>query len=197
MSASRADWMVARPISTDPRVERSRAAALDAARDLLKEEGWDAITQMRVADRAGIGRATVYRHWPQTAALLRDALVGLLPQFEVQSTRDLHADLVDLLRRVGSELTGGFGRVVVALIDRAESDPQVDAIKAEVERITASLIARRLRAAGLITSASDSGAAVDQLLGPVLYRTLMTNRRVTTAFLDQVVAEFLSARAST
>lgn len=43
--------------------ERSRAI-IDAARELLHEGGWPALTIEAVAARANVGRPTVYRRWP-------------------------------------------------------------------------------------------------------------------------------------
>ncbi|WP_436792746.1 TetR/AcrR family transcriptional regulator [Actinospongicola halichondriae] len=45
---------------------------LDAARALVDERGHDAVTISAVADRAGVSRPTVYRRWPNRAALLFD-----------------------------------------------------------------------------------------------------------------------------
>ena len=56
----------------DPRLARTREAALGAATDLLTEFGMTALTHQNVAARAGLGRATVYRHWPTTVDLLLD-----------------------------------------------------------------------------------------------------------------------------
>src|SRR5213082_592514 len=60
--------------ATDPRAARSREAILAAAYDLLAREGPGAITHQRVAQQAGVGRATVYRHWAAPQDLLRDVL---------------------------------------------------------------------------------------------------------------------------
>src|SRR6266702_4637101 len=68
--------------ATDPRAARSREAILAAAFDLLAREGPGAITHQRVAQQAGVGRATVYRHWAAPEDLLRDVLFSAeLPFF--------------------------------------------------------------------------------------------------------------------
>src|SRR5262245_38535522 len=64
------------PPRVDPRVERTRQAVLDAAMTLLRAEGPDAVTHVRVAEVAGAGRATVYRHGPGQGDLLHDAVAG-------------------------------------------------------------------------------------------------------------------------
>src|SRR5436189_295389 len=60
--------------ATDPRAARSRETILAAAYNLLAREGPGAITHQRVAQQAGVGRATVYRHWAAPDDLLRDVL---------------------------------------------------------------------------------------------------------------------------
>lgn len=57
---------------------------LDAARALSADGGHDAVTVSAVAERAGVSRPTVYRRWPNRAALLfdvelRDTVPGALP----------------------------------------------------------------------------------------------------------------------
>src|SRR5437667_9583381 len=67
----------------DPRTTRSRDAILNAARTLLLCDGPAGVTHQRVAAEAGVGRATVYRHWPQPEQLLLDVMAGVdLPFFQ-------------------------------------------------------------------------------------------------------------------
>ena len=56
------------------RSARSREHILVAVAALLQEQGASAITFQNVAEAAGVGRATMYRHWTDPAALMRDAL---------------------------------------------------------------------------------------------------------------------------
>jgi AcrR family transcriptional regulator len=57
-----------------PRSERSRAAILAAAGELMNEGGLGAATVEAIADRAGVGKATIYKWWPSRAAV---ALEGM------------------------------------------------------------------------------------------------------------------------
>src|SRR5262245_20404972 len=102
----RQDVSYAVPVSysTDPRAVRSREAMLVAARELLAAEGPGAVTHQRVAQQAGVGRATVYRHWPQPEQLLLDVMSGAdLPHFknpQAPVRRWLHREL----RQMADEL---------------------------------------------------------------------------------------------
>src|SRR5450755_2030754 len=57
----------------DPRVERSRIVILKAAVDELANVGYGGVTIESIAARAGVGKSTIYRHWPDKLALIADA----------------------------------------------------------------------------------------------------------------------------
>jgi len=63
------------------RSRRSRAGLLDATRELITEDGFDALTMAAVAERAGVSRRAVYLHF-RTRAELVTALFGRLGETE-------------------------------------------------------------------------------------------------------------------
>jgi AcrR family transcriptional regulator len=97
-----------RPVATRPlgrpRSERADKAIVDATLALLIEEGGVAgVTIEAVAARAGVGKTTIYRRWPNKEALIIDALASLKephPELVGTSVRD---DLVSLARALGVE----------------------------------------------------------------------------------------------
>src|SRR6266852_1016672 len=66
-----------------PRSEQARLAILRTALKLLGKNGFSDLTIEDVAGHAGVGKATVYRWWPNKAALIADA-------FASSATRKLH-----------------------------------------------------------------------------------------------------------
>ncbi|MFD7836185.1 TetR/AcrR family transcriptional regulator [Streptomyces sp. NPDC059761] len=60
------------PNPDNPRVQRTRTRILAVARELLPEVGLAGLTYALLAERAGVTRQTMYRHWPTRAALLSD-----------------------------------------------------------------------------------------------------------------------------
>ncbi|GIE76518.1 putative transcriptional regulator, TetR family protein [Actinoplanes philippinensis] len=58
-----------------PRSEQARDAVLHAVDDLLLEVGYAALTMKGIAERAGVGRQTVYRWWSTKAEILFEACV--------------------------------------------------------------------------------------------------------------------------
>src|SRR5580658_3505664 len=59
-----------------PRSEVARRAVLHAVDDLLVDVGYAAMTMKGIAERAGVGRQTVYRWWSNKAEILLEACVA-------------------------------------------------------------------------------------------------------------------------
>ena len=184
----------------DPRADRSRTTALEVARAILVEEGWDALTHLRLAERSGLHRATIYRHWPTTLALLRDVLARETALAEITPTGDLRRDLIAALTLIQHELEDReLGRVITALIDRAEWNPQINEIKVTMAREGSAMIAGLLRTAakgGQLRRKLDPAVGVAQLLGPLLHRRLLVDEPITAGFIRTVVDDFLASHQS-
>ena len=56
-----------------PRSAEVDRAIVDATLDLMVQDGYNALSMEQVAARAGVGKATVYRRWPNKLALVADA----------------------------------------------------------------------------------------------------------------------------
>jgi len=65
---------------TDRRIERSRAAILEAFRALFFEHGFDGFDVSEVAVRANVGRSTFYKHFRSKEDLLIQSLRPFLEQ---------------------------------------------------------------------------------------------------------------------
>ena len=61
-----------------PRSELLHQAMLKAALDLVLEVGFRGVSVEGIAARTGVGKTTVYRRWPNKAAVVMDAFIGLL-----------------------------------------------------------------------------------------------------------------------
>src|SRR5271155_2323 len=110
--------------AVDPRVERSRQVILQAALDELGEVGYGSFRIESVAARAGVGKSTIYRHWPDKLALIADAFetfhVQMVPSTESGSPRERVESLVRHVAEVFVDST--FSVCIPALIEGAERD---------------------------------------------------------------------------
>lgn len=178
----------------DPRVERTRGSALEAARRLLVDEGVDAVTHLRVADEAGVGRRTLYRHWPDALSLLRDTLAHAeVPHAPV--TGDLRTDLVGHLDALRLALQQGhLGFVVNLLGERSRLDPAFETLRAELTEQGCEPLRLLLRSAvrdGRLPGDLDLRAALADLEGPVFYRCMVRRERIARSALPALVDRFL------
>lgn len=102
------------PERRSPRQARARAtiaAILEAAARILEERGLDGFTTNHVAERAGVGIATLYQYFPD-----KDAIVLAIAEQE----RDrLTATLAEILARAPDVGREGTVRAIVRMMVRA------------------------------------------------------------------------------
>lgn len=177
--------------STDPRATRSREAMLAAARQLLVCEGPGAVTHQRIAQQAGVGRATVYRHWPRSEQLLLDAMGGAdLPLFK-DPEAPIRAWLHRQLRQMADELAvPAVAAMSLTLAQSAIWDPELahrqdESVRTIVERIHAA-VQSAVASGELETDAGPSDLAA-MLVGPIVYRTTMQRGDVSDDLIDRLV----------
>lgn len=96
-----------------PRSEAADEAILDAAVDLLTEQGFLALTIEAVAARAGVAKTTVYRRWPSKDDLLMDAVGCIKGPPANPPGESVRADLLWMLVRMRDGwFKGRFGRLM-------------------------------------------------------------------------------------
>src|SRR5215210_5136161 len=85
-----------------PRSASAHARVLDAAGRLFAEHGIDGTSMDAIAEASGVSKATIYKHWPDKAALCLEVMSSLHdvePAPTVQPSGDVRADLVAFLGR--------------------------------------------------------------------------------------------------
>ncbi|MFD9882712.1 TetR/AcrR family transcriptional regulator [Streptomyces alboflavus] len=179
------------------RSEQARQAVLEAADDLLVEKGFAGVTIEGIAARAGVAKQTVYRWWKTKTdilldAFLQDAAEALTPP----DHGDLASDLRVHLRQLALFLTrSDAGAVFKALIGHAQHDPAFAAALRsgylDEQRRRDRLPLERAVERGQLAAGLDLAAAIDQLVGPVYHRVLVTAEPVDQAFTDRLVEDFL------
>ena len=60
-----------------PRSQAAHDAVLKAALRLVTKRGFRSVSVNEIAAVAGVGKMTLYRHWPNKAALVMDSLLVL------------------------------------------------------------------------------------------------------------------------
>ena len=159
-----------------PRSEAANRAILDAARELLIEEGFTRLRLEHVAARAGVGKNTIYRRWASKEDLTLELLLELAaPHLAIRDVGDTRAELLAAVEnpiRAITETT--FGPVIRAMMsqiagNRAIGDPFRSAVVAarrgEIGRVIERGVAR-----GDLRPDADASVATELLAGPVYFR---------------------------
>jgi AcrR family transcriptional regulator len=127
--------------------------------------------------------------------LLYDVLAAEEQTMQFRPSGSLRADLLERLELFRTVLADrDMGRVIAALVDRAEWDEQFMAIKTRLVEDHVAFI-RQLLARGIdageIRADVDLGLAAAQLLGPMAYRRLISGEELTAEFATCLVDDFL------
>jgi AcrR family transcriptional regulator len=176
-----------------PRSEKARLAILQAAADLLLDDGAAGVSMDAVAERAGVSKATIYRWWPSKERLALEALVDWATAVSPpRDTGTLRGDLVALVRPWVREIRKRpFGRVIAALITEAQSDAEFAAVYRHhfVEQRREPMRAAFLRAVerGEAPADLDIDLALDVIYGPLYHRLLHGHAPLTERFAEDVV----------
>lgn len=96
-----------------PKAER-RAQLLEAAQEIVREEGTDALTLARVAERAGVSKPIAYEHFGTRAGLLM-ALFSSYNELQLATQREALASCGKTLR----DVAGILGEAYVRCASRA------------------------------------------------------------------------------
>jgi len=181
---------------TDARYERSRAAVHSAVCSVLVTEGISGLTVDRLADESDVSRSTIYRNWPDMAALACEVFDELMHREPVDISGDwtaaLHDYLADYARRLNDPV---YTAVLVALIEgssRDEAFADVHRRAFSQSRSRAGEIVRRGQAAGGIGASRNVQQCVEDMVAPFLYRRLVTQRRITRAHVARLHADLVT-----
>ena len=177
--------------STDPRITRSREAILSAARELLREDGPAAVTHQNVAKRAGVGRATVYRHWPQPRMLLDDTMAGVRMPFFRDPVPPVRPWLARQMRTLAGELAlPEVQAVTSALFHGPPDEPDAAARREQLIATISGQLGTALDSAtrtGELQPSADLPDAPAIIIGPLVFRSMFERRPVTDEMIDHLL----------
>jgi TetR/AcrR family transcriptional regulator, regulator of autoinduction and epiphytic fitness len=179
----------------DPRVERSRRVILEAVLDELGEVGYGALTIEAVAARAGVGKSTIYRHWPGKLELVEDAFRTLKAPVAVPDQGSLRDRVIAVVEQVACLVAEStYSNCMPALIDAAERDPNVRDFHSRFSAERRAALVGLLRDAvqtGELPPTTDPELLADALVGPILLRRLMLAQpvgpEIAAALVDQLL----------
>ena len=182
--------MTGRPHTGRRRNDAAELAILLAAADMLADDG-AAITVDAIAERAGVGKQTIYRWWPSKSAVLLDAMIHRADEIApAPDSGDLHTDLRLFLRSTFAAAPGNrsllLGVLREALGDAATM--QRLAVFTAARRDALTQILHRARDRGQIPATGRLGTVVDQAFGLLWYRMIFAHQPLDKRGADDLAA---------
>lgn len=174
-----------------PRSEESRRAILDATRRLLTHMSVSKISIEAIAKKAGVGKTTIYRWWPNKQSVVMEAVFNqpgfqnFMPQASVP-----FEGIKGQIEKLSRQLTGKNGRIVAEIIGECQGD--IEILKALVKNFfqdrynSLAYYIGKGKHEGSFRDSVDVEAAIDLILGPIIFR-LMSGQNIDEAFSRKLV----------
>ncbi|MGI8647137.1 MAG: TetR family transcriptional regulator [Acidimicrobiales bacterium] len=183
------------------RTTRVRAQVLQAAGDVLAEQGFTHLDLADVARRAGVGKTTVYRRWGTVAGLVADLLIDMaeqsLPRTETGILLDDLKANAQLVRRTLADARQGslFKSIIAAAMCDARAASAMhgfyDTRIAEWVPCVQQAIER-----GEVPQGTDTHKVIRAVSAPLYYHLLVTGDSIDETMADQAAqAAVIAARA--
>lgn len=183
-----------------PRSDTARRKVIAAVTDILVERGAGGLTIDAVATRSGVAKTTIYRHWPDRAALVFDTARSHFADFDAPDTGSLRGDLRLYFGLVDDHtLSGRAGDVMPIVLEASHRDVEMagilDAIAAERRRDLERIL-DQARARGEFTSDLDTDQLLGVIVGPVVFHKLVRRQPLTPAYIETCIEVALAGIAA-
>jgi AcrR family transcriptional regulator len=185
--------MMAAVATADRRPGRPRDARVDqqiveATLAELADKGFGGASIESIAARAGVGKAAIYRRWPNREALLQFVALQVTDVVEPADTGDLRKDLLSVFTPLASQFyVTGAGALLPDLVAEAARDPKIRALLKDLvaeRRAVAVHAFERAEARGELRRDVDVDTVVDMVGGSFLYKFMLLGEA-----LDESTAE--------
>lgn len=182
----------------DPRVARSRAKIVDAARDILIESGQRSVTVDAVCERSGVAKSTLYRHWSSRTELLVDVMRACMPAGPTElPDGPFEETLCLLLRQVADSVAAPeWKRVFPAILSLKLTLPEVSEMAQADTDEKHQLIQALLdlgAAEGALAPGLDPDDVAPLLLGPIIFSIVADDVPDSHELADRVARTFIAA----
>lgn len=194
----RAPGMTPATSAADPRVTRSRNRLLAAATELLVESGPSAVTVDAVAERSGVAKSTLYRHWPSRTDLLFDVVRAHMPPTpEIDPEAGFAQALRALLRGVAETMASPcWAHILPPLLALQHHTPELAALVAADRDARLAVLDEVLAlgvAEGHVREVPDTHRVAHLLIGPLVFALLTGEGGDLVALADDTADVYLAA----
>jgi AcrR family transcriptional regulator len=159
-----------------PRDASIDTRVLEAARELLVEQGYEATNVQAIAERSGVHASAIYRRWPSRVEIIEQAVFPGLAAITVQPTGDLRRDLRRFLRSYVTTLGSPAARAAAPGLLASYQSTGREGMEQTLLAVSARpqfLDILRAAPAGAVDPSVDPDDVFDMLLGAILARSLV------------------------
>jgi AcrR family transcriptional regulator len=174
-----------------PRSTAADLAIVHATIQILVQDGYDGLTMAGVAQRAGVSTATLYRRYESKVDLVVGCITTLKDQFhEPVDTGSLAGDIRALVLEGCAAFSSESAGLMKALIGEVQRNPELG--EAMRERMLSQRNDHGLRLIelaverGEIAPPADPELALQMIMGPFVFRSLVTGEPVDGEFADHL-----------
>lgn len=184
-----------------PRSEETKKAILTASYELTLEKGFPTVTVEGIAERAGVSKATIYKWWPNKAAVVLDGFFAATESMlQVPDTGSVREDLFIQVNNLASFITSPRGRVITELIAEGQFDANIAkeyrSRYFSPRRLISQHILERGILRGELKKDLDIELSIDLIFAPLFYRLLITGDAVDSAFVKSLISYALMGLGS-
>ena len=185
-----------------PRSEPARRAIFRSTLKLLRRSSFPELTIEAIAADASVGKATVYRWWPNKGALVVDAFASSAEdKLHFPNTGSVYRDMSLQMTQLVAILRSQRGRILAAMLGAGQSDPELLSAYRErflrPRREEAYKTLRRAIERGELPPDLDLDLVLDTLYGAIYMRFLIRHDELSESYISKVCRMVLGGAART
>lgn len=184
-----------------PRSENARQSILRSTLKLLRRSSFADLSIEAIAADAGVGKATVYRWWPNKGALVVDAFaLSTEDELHFPDSGSVYRDMAYQMNKFLGVLRSPRGCIVRAILGAGQSDREL------LEEFRKRLLRPRRREAyatlhrgierGELPRGLDLDQVLDTLYGAIYMRFLIRHDELSERYIEQVCRLVLDGAAA-
>ena len=175
-----------------PRNVETQKSILSASYELLLENGFGSVTVEKIAERAGVSKATIYKWWTNKAAVVMDGfLSAAAARLPVPDTGSVFNDILIHATSLARFLTSREGKIIKELIGEGQFDSGLaEAYPTRYfhpRRLEAKHLMERGVQRGELRENLDLDLSIDLIYGPIFYRLLVIGENLDDVYVENLV----------
>ncbi|MDT8718029.1 TetR/AcrR family transcriptional regulator [Clostridium sp. 19966] len=175
-----------------PRSEKTKSDILNSAYELLIENGFGAVTVEKIAERAKVSKATIYKWWPNKAAVVMDSYLDATNiKLPIPDTGSTIEDMFIQVDNFVKFLTTKKGNVIAEIIAEGQYDSNLAAIYRKAYFTPRRNISKEILERGILRGELekdlDIEITIDLIWGPIFYRLLITGEEIGDIFIKKLI----------